>query len=223
MSGRLNVGVDCDEPMADCNTYLQRWHNRKYNTNIRREDVFTFSLWKVWNCSKEESNRRIFEFYESEDFDLITPTPGSVEGIEALARTDDLFVVTSRVGIAVAKTEPFIKKHYQDNFKDIYFTSNCSMSKEKTAKKSDVCKQKDIDLLIDDCMQYALECKNENIPTILFDCPWNQDTELPKGIIELPSGIVRALNWQEVVHLVKLFKENKDKFMQIRKYSDLFA
>ena len=108
MVGRLRIGVDCDEPLADCNAYLQRWHNRKYKTNIQREDVFIFSLWKVWNCSRDESNRRIREFYVSEDFARMTPTPGSVEGIETLAQYDDLLVVTSRVDLAVAKTAPFI-------------------------------------------------------------------------------------------------------------------
>ncbi|MBW2986288.1 hypothetical protein KY333_02870 [Candidatus Woesearchaeota archaeon] len=223
MDGRLNVGVDCDEPLADCNTYLQAWHNREYKANVQRADVTTFSLWKIWNCSRDESNKRICEFYEAPDFDLITPTPGSVEGIEELAKENDLFVVTSRVDIAIAKTKPFIDANYPGNFKDIYFTSNCSMSGEKSATKAKVCKQKNIDVLVDDCLQYALECQEEEIPTILFDCPWNQETELPKDIIQLPSGIVRAVGWKEVVSLVKLFKEDRNTFMKIRTYQDLFA
>ncbi len=223
MVGRLRIGVDCDEPLADCNTYLQAWHNRKYRTDVKREDVYTFSLWKIWNCSRDESNRRILEFYVSEDFARMTPTPGSIEGIDTLAQNEDLLVVTSRVDLAIPKTQPFLDKHYSGKFQELVFTSNCSMTEEKTATKAEICAKKKIDLLIDDCLQYALECREEEIPTILFDCPWNQKTELPKGQIELPSGIVRAIGWEEVIPLVKLFKEDRNKFMNIRKYKDLFS
>ena len=104
---RLSIAVDCDEPLADMNTYLQQWHNWVYRKGMRplsRDDVFTFNLGVVWGVSREESNRRVLEFYRSDAFDRMTPTKGSVESIEILAKDHDALVLTSRIDAAVPKT-----------------------------------------------------------------------------------------------------------------------
>lgn len=217
---RLRIAVDCDEPLADCNAYLQAWHNRSYNTNLARDDVFSFKLWLVWNCSKEESDKRVLEFYESEDFRRMTPVDGSAEAVSEIAKNNDLFVLTSRVGVAIPCTKPFIDRHYPGRFEKVVFSKNYALAGNGHSK-ADICEEEKVDVLIDDCLHYALDCQKKGIPVILFDTPWNRERAMKEeGLTELPSGIVRAEGWQEVIALVTLLKEDRDKFMKIRKYKD---
>ena len=215
MVGRLLIGVDCDEPLADCNTYLQAWHNRRYGTNFTREDIFTFKLWLVWGCSREESTRRVLEFYKSEDFDRITPTEGSVEGVEILARDHDSLVLTSRVAAAVPKTPPFIDRYYSGKFKEIIFSKdyeNLTLSENNGTTKADICAAKGVGLLIEDCLQYALECQEKGIPVVLLNRAWNQKSALPEGMDKVPPGIVRARDWEQITKGVNLLVKDREKF-----------
>jgi len=214
--GRFLIGVDCDEPLVDMNTYLQAWHNDEHGTNIRREDVYTFKLWKIWKCEKDESTARIHEFYASSAFELMTPTKGSIEGIDKLAKYHDLLVLTSRSGVSVPKTKPFLDKYYSGKFSEIIFSGNYAMSNKKHITKADICLEKGIDLLIEDCLRYALQCQEKGIPVILLDCPWNREREYKEeGIEKLPSGIVRAKNWDEILEGVDLFVKSRKRFYEI--------
>ena len=214
--GRLLIGVDCDEPLVDMNTYLQAWHNHEYGTKIRKEDVYTFKLWNVWKCEKDESTARIHKFYASSAFDQMTPTKGSIEGIEYLARHHDLLVLTSRSGVSVPKTKPFLDKHYFQKFSEIIFSGNYAMSNKKHITKAEICLEKGIDLLIEDCLRYALQCQEKEVPVILLDCPWNRERELQEeGLEKLPSGIVRAKDWQQILLGVDLFVKDRKRFYEI--------
>jgi uncharacterized HAD superfamily protein len=203
MSGRrLKVGVDCDEPLADFNAHLQPWHNRHYGTDISVEDVHTFKLWEVWGCSREESNRRILRFYKSPAFNRITPTPGSVDGVAEAAKQNDLVVVTSRVGPAVPRTQPFIDEHYPNKFQEIYFSSNYALAGEAAKSKGEVCADLGLDVVIDDCLDYAFDIIKKDIPVLLFDRPWNRESAYPPGMKVLPNGISRVKTWEEIVKIV---------------------
>jgi hypothetical protein len=214
----LRIAVDCDEPLADMNAYMQPWHNRNYRQGlppIGVEDIFTFKLWDVWGCSKEEGERRILEFYESEDFRNMTPTPGSIEGVAAIAEDNDPFVLTSRVGAAIPQTKPFIDKHYQDYFDKIIFAKNYALGGNGHSKAK-ICDIENAGLLIDDFICYALECLEAGIPSILFDRPWNRESGMKEaGLERLPSGIVRAKNWRQAVALVDLLKNNPESFYKL--------
>lgn len=221
---RLRIAVDCDEPLADMNTKLQKWHDRTYRKEwlpIGREGVFVFELWEVWGCSKEEAINRVYKFYESDYFHWITPTKGSIEGVEALAKDNDLFVLTSRQGPTIPYTKPFIDEHYFNKFEKIIFSGNYALN-ASGGSKADICLEEKADLLIDDCLKHVLDCHEKNIPAILFDCPWNRDIAMQKkGFTKLPGGIVRACGWEEIVPLVKLFKEDKEDFYRVQEYSEL--
>lgn len=221
---RLRIAVDCDEPLADMNTQLQKWHDRIYRKEgppLGREGIFTFELWDVWGCSKEEAIKRVYEFYESDYFNLIPPTKGSIDGVKALAKDNDLFILTSRQGVAVPYTKPFIDEHYFNKFEKIVFSGNYALN-AKGGSKADICLEEKADLLIDDCLSHVLDCQKKGIASILFDCPWNRDIAMQKkGFTKLPSGIVRACGWEEVVQAVKLLKEGKEDFYRIREYREL--
>ncbi|MBW3004676.1 hypothetical protein KY310_02505 [Candidatus Woesearchaeota archaeon] len=213
---KLQIGIDCDEPLADFNSVSCPWHNASYGSNITKEDITTYRMWLVWNCPVEEFNKRVIEFYESEEFNNVLPTAGAVESTQALAEAGhEMIVITSRFGPAVEKTVPWLDKHFPGKFSKVIFAQNYSIEGiHKT--KAEICEEEKVDILIEDCLQYALECHEKGIPVILFDCPWNGKREMQDSGLEcLPSGIVRAKDWKQVVALIDIIKKDKEAFYKL--------
>ena len=55
----MKIGVDLDDVLIDLNRSLSLFHNAKFGTTYDIEDVRSFELEKVWNCTTEEMIRRV--------------------------------------------------------------------------------------------------------------------------------------------------------------------
>jgi uncharacterized HAD superfamily protein len=60
-------------------------------------------------------------------------------------------------------------------------------------EKCEICLEKNIDIMIEDNLHYALQNANKNITTYLIDRPWNQDGQLPELI-------KRVYSWNEILN-----------------------
>ena len=49
-----------------------------------------------------------------------------------------------------------------------------------------------VELIIEDSLETAEECASSGLRVLLFDCPWNQNSNLPEGIMRVKS-------WKEIV------------------------
>jgi len=63
-------------------------------------------------------------------------------------------------------------------------------------KKSDLCLKLGVEVLVDDCLEFAEECADKGIKVLLLDSPWNQTDSLPKNV-------KRMKNWDEIVAHIK--------------------
>ena len=61
--------------------------------------------------------------------------------------------------------------------------------------KKRICNNLGIDILIEDSIEYALECMNDKRSVFLLDCLWNQRSDLPQSI-------KRYMNWDEIAEAV---------------------
>ena len=213
MSGKLKIGVDCDEPLADFNAHLCPWMNAKYGTDYKREDIISYKLWEIWKCSKEEALKIIEHFYE-EQLEHVPPVEGSIAAVKELAQQHELLVITSRFGSAISKTVPWINQHFSNKFSDVVFTKNYAKGGNGKTK-AQICKELGVDILIEDFIQYSLDCNKLGIPVLLFNTPWNQDSELPEGMTKLPQGIVRVNSWEEVLEKLEIFTKDKKAFYKL--------
>ncbi len=63
---------------------------------------------------------------------------------------------------------------------------------EMPVTKAEICQKIGAFALLDDSISHLVECAEVGVDGYLFgDYPWNQ-------VEELPNGIVRCLDWQEV-------------------------
>ena len=181
------IAVDMDEILANFFDQLLLYHNDKYNTSYKREDIVSYDLWDVWGGTKEEAIIKIRQFFHSKYFDEIRPIEGSLKGIAELKKRHTLVVITSRFDIFMEKTILWLKKHYKDSFKDVYFTHY-----DKDVSKASVCKKLGVDIIIDDAEKNAIECSREGIKVLLYDYPWNRKLSSSKNI-------KRVHSWKDIL------------------------
>ncbi len=186
----MKIGVDLDDVLIDLNRSLSLFHNAKFGTTYDIEDVRSFELEKVWNCTTEEMIRRVNIFYKIHRPHRIMTIDGAVETLNRLKNKNELVVITGRPPSVAGKTEETIAYHFPNIFKDIYYT-NFFSKREQAVTKADICQQKSIDIFIEDNFEWANQIAEKGIPVLLLDAPWNQ---LP---INNPK-IARVHNWKEI-------------------------
>ena len=49
------MAIDLDDTVLDLNGSLIEFHNLKYGTSLKYEDIDSFDLAKIWGCTHEES------------------------------------------------------------------------------------------------------------------------------------------------------------------------
>ena len=191
------IASDIDDVLLDLIPAIAEFHNRIYGTDLRKEDFHSYRLGGVFGCSDEETMRRMDEFLKTEEFKDIKPVGGAVGGVMRLRENGHSFVaITSRVLSCGRTTEENVERYFPGTFTgQIYFATNHYLERFSGPKsKGTYCLELGADVMIEDSVVYAEECKDLGIEVLLMDSPTNRNEE--------PEGIVRVRNWQEVVEYI---------------------
>lgn len=205
-NGRLRVAIDIDEVLGRFLFALNHFCKERYAMEYDVPDYFVYEFAKIWGCSQDMSNHIVHEFFESPQFRGGIPVmPGSQETLHALSSWCDLVVVTSRQHVIREPTLEWLGEHFPDLFQSVHFGNHFAMNGE-SKKKSDICRDINVDVLVDDNPKYAIECASAGVHVVLYDwqCayPWSK---LPHGT-DHPQ-IQVATDWlgvEEAVRTVKL-------------------
>jgi len=193
---KKRIGIDIDEVLVDLISPFCIFHNNNHGSSLVKEDFKTYNLWKHLGGTREESEKKIRDFFESDNFEELKPVLGSQEAIKLLSKKHDLIVVTSRPKHVKDKTLNWLEEHFPEFFLDFHFTDHFSPGEIHTPK-SKICLEQNIEILIEDNLEYALDCASNGIYILLFDSPWNRCEILPKEIKRIKS-------WQEILEVLKL-------------------
>lgn len=190
----MKIAIDIDDVLANFLPTLLDFHNTTYKTNYEKEHFKTFHLWETWGGTREEAIDKVFHFYETEEFKNIAVIEGAKDAVKLLKQNHELIVVTARPEDLRSKTEEWISTHFPGLFSDIHIANRFSKSGPQTTKAL-LCEKHGADMLIDDSLDYALECVAPHRKILLFDNPWNQHPELP-------TGIHRVRSWEEIQKMI---------------------
>lgn len=177
----MKIAIDLDEVLVDFITPLYKWHNDNYGTNLTRDKFYSYNFWKVWGGSREDAIKKVHEFYKTPAFLDLKSVDGAEYAVNLLAKEHKLYVVTSRPLIVYDETIDIVTKRHQNKFEDIILTNQWGHQKSKITK-SQKCKHLGADLIIEDSLEYAMECVSDKTKALLYDCPWNISNDLPDGI-----------------------------------------
>jgi uncharacterized HAD superfamily protein len=187
----MMLGIDIDGVLADLHTPLLAWHNQRYGTHITAENSTSYDLGKSFKCSIEEAFSRARKFFE-EEAEKIALIEGAVEAVKRLKEKHTLYTVTSRMPEHWAHTHAWLDRHFNGMFAERIFCTNHD-ERHVYMDKGALCRQRGINLLIDDCLQYVNDCSDAGIPALLFDLNgtygWNRG--------EAKRLVTRVHSWRE--------------------------
>lgn len=186
----MKIGIDLDEVLADFLSTLIEFHNEKRGTSFKRNDFHSYRVYEVWGGTLEETIAEIYEFYETKFFDRVKPMPGALESVNELSRNHELIVITSRQLDISQKTISWIEKYFSGRFSGIFFTNQNSLS-GKSLSKSSICRNSEIEFMVEDYLDYASECARSVKKVLLYDSPWNKTADLPENIF-------RVYSWKDI-------------------------
>lgn len=196
----MRIGIDIDEVLVGTVNNILQYHNEVYKTNFRFEDVKDYSLWKLWGGTRDEAIRRVYGFYASPYFKELKPFPEAVEAINFLKEEHELFIITARQSYIKEETYKWLDTHFSDSFSAIYFAEHYGLKDSNNKRKSSICLDSKIELMLDDHPECALDCANCGINAFLFSKPWNKSVSHKR--------IIRVNSWIEVLKTIKLLPQN---------------
>lgn len=191
------VAVDIDDVLFDFVSRFLQWHDRRYRTNLRFEDVvFGVQLWEVWGGTKEETVERIPSFFREVDLLNLEPIAGAVEVLRKLKGTYQLAVVSARDNTVAPLSRAWIDKYFTDVFDEVVLGIANPYAQSRPIAKSELCRRIGASIMIDDELLHAAGCAQAGIRALLFgDYPWNQAETLP-------PNVVRVANWDDVCRVL---------------------
>ncbi|XP_042050944.1 uncharacterized protein LOC121796225 [Salvia splendens] len=195
---KFMIAVDVDEVLGNFVSTLNRFIGDRYALNLPLSDYHVHEYFKIWNCSRNEADHRVHEFFKTPYFKTeINPIPGAHEALEKLSKIYNLSVVTSRQNVIKDHTIEWIEKHYPGIFQEIHFGNHFALD-GKSRPKSDICKSLGAKVLIDDNPSYAIDCAAAGIKVLLFDYensyPWCKT----EHAAHQHTLVTKVHSWEEV-------------------------
>ena len=189
----MKIGVDLDDTLSQTMSAIVNFHNNTYGTNLVLEKLKDGASYKSWGGTLEDDIKKIHDFHLS-PYGLDLPTvKGAYEVLKKLKKNNELYIITARNDDIRKDTEEWVNKNYPNIFTGIYFTNHFANNSATTTKRK-VCDDLDIDIFIDDNLQYVIDCIKQNRKAYLMDYPWNENGKLPEGV-------KRIYSWKEIDEL----------------------
>ncbi|KAA8523372.1 hypothetical protein F0562_009795 [Nyssa sinensis] len=194
---KVVVAVDVDEVLGNFVSALNRFIADRYSLNHSVSEYHVYEFFKIWNCSRDEADIRVHEFFKTSYFKMgIHPIPGARQTLQKLSGFCNLSVVTSRQNAIKDDTIEWIEKYFPGLFQEIHFGNHFALDGQSRSK-SDICRSLGAKVLIDDNPRYAIECAEVGIRVLLFDYensyPWCKTESVDQHPL-----VTKVHNWKEV-------------------------
>ena len=186
----LCIWVDCDEVLSETINELVKRSPLKEKW-IKRSDITSYYLSDVKKIgvTLEEAINIFHSFFESPEYYELQPVYWAYEKLyERKQRWHMLCVVTARNTPYEERTRKWVETHFPWIFSDFLFMNQYT---ENEIPKSKLCKDKWIQLLIDDNPQNIHDVNSLWMPWFLLDKPRNQN-------VENSELLIRAYSWDEI-------------------------
>lgn len=193
----MKIALDLDEVIADTLCTIIQFHNDTYGTRLTREQFTSYRFWEIWGGTREEAVDKVHAFHRTSYAHSVRPVAGAQDAVCALGKENDLYIVTSRANEFVGKTEQWLATHFPGAFAEVHFANHYSKNDRTEKSKADICEKLGVQMLVEDSVDFAIECAREGRDVFLLDRPWNQTDRLP-------SGVYRVSSWEEIMEIAKV-------------------
>ncbi len=175
---KQTLATDFDDIFFPLRENIIPFLREKYNLNLKREDFNNYNLQKVFKDKYFwQTLEKLYSFYKSKYFKQAKPLKGSIEFLTELSQYFSFPLITSRPIFLRRETKKFISDFPNGAIKSIHFSRNNFAYAGSRKTKPQICRDIGAKIILEDCLEYALQCAEEGINVILLDAPWNQTME----------------------------------------------
>lgn len=191
MSKRI-IAVDIDEVLFPFMDAFRLHHNKKFGTNYSQDDLQSYDLSKEMGISVREAVDRVYNFHQSDDYQLVGPLTAARAAIKKLGAVYDLEIVSARLPQLSSITANQLDKYFPGCFGGVTSIGYAAIL-EKPRTKAEVCLELNAFALIDDQISHLKPAAEQGIKAVLFgNYSWNQTDQLP-------AAITRCRDWPAVL------------------------
>ena len=181
----MNLGFDIDGVISDFVKTLSELVERKYDVKLNEAEIYCYDFNLVLGITKNERNQFIMETLKK-DLALIY---GAKETLDKLtSEGHKIYLLTSRFGVSAKMTKDWLKR------KGIPYAKLLQLP-EGEKYQANV----SLDLIVEDCLQEALEWSQKVKNILVYDHPWNKT-------LNLNNLIKRVYSWDEIYEEVQRLK-----------------
>ena len=195
----MRIWFDIDEVLSATWDHLLKVNNNEIKwVKFYREDwteYYFFENKKLsWKITYEEWGELFANLFNDH---LSIPTVDWVEWVVKKLKEDwhDIFVITARELDFEKHTEDWLNKNFWDVFESVHFI------KSKNVTKWHIAEELNLDLFIEDHIEYCNTVAEKWIKTLLFDVPANRKHT------ELNENVERIHKMEQVLDIVEKLKK----------------
>jgi len=190
------IAIDIDETICYTSKAMIKYYQKHIDSSINSNPLYETK-------DEEEIKKRINIFHKiilKENLEFVDPIQNAKTIIEKIDLNNQIYLITARHINLAKRTKLWVEKYFENIFfediKHIEYKDLLGIVKDK----DEICKELNIDILIDDNLSNALKCSKVGIPVILFDL--NGEYHWNKYDFKLPKNITRVKNWIEVYKIL---------------------
>jgi uncharacterized HAD superfamily protein len=187
----MKIGIDIDDVTSEFFSPFLEYVNKINGTSIKFEDITVYRSWEIMGVSQEKSLKSSDDFHAAGCLLYVNLIEGSKESINKLSQEHEVVFITSRPPHWEKTTHEFLKKH-ELHF-PVHFAEHLSVKVNK--KKSEICLEHGVNIMIEDSKEHALDCAEKGIKVFLLDKPWNQNFE--------HENVERVRGWKEILEILE--------------------
>jgi len=188
----MKIAVDIDEVLCESVKGFLEVLKIKKEIDAQFEDIYSYNLWEVFGIEKQEAIDFFDEVILAGNLELGL-VGGAQKGMEILGGLGhEIFFITSRPLRYRDETLRFLKNNFYQS-PNLIFSGDFHLEQGKS--KSEICKNLNIGLIIEDNGLASLKYANEGLRVLLFDKPWNKNIK--------HENIIRCKDWNEIVLNIK--------------------
>lgn len=187
------IAIDCDDVVVDFIRPFLGFYKVLTGKDIDYYDVFTYNLWDVLKCTREESIDSVRQFYRSAGFDNLAPFNGALNAMQDINQVTRPVIVTSRYAEAIPKTRGWFHKTFPELDLPIEFAGEFQ---QPPISKLEVYNRLNMSYVVEDSQTYSMQSAESGLKVFLVLRPWNMLTPEHPNITPVASleEVVSHLN-----------------------------
>lgn len=200
----MNIGVDIDNVISKFDENLLEEY-LKHDKTLRNKGIVNpnakYIRVGMFDWSDEEENEFYFSNIEeiASNFEIVKDADKYLKALKDNGH--NVYIISGRDNGEYKNPHEMTIKWLAKN--NIVYDELFLTDAFKHTEKAEICKEKQIDIMIDDSLNVCKECSNIGVKALLFDSKYNRKVEV----------FQRVTSWKEIFEFISNYKKEDEEII----------